>query len=218
MGNDGGSIPKRAELVRVRPRVEKAPVALQREMLAMHCALSGAPLRPPLALCRRGMVYSRSAIEEFLAEGRSRPDFAHIARIEDVKELPRTTSENGWGLSCALSDLPFTGNADFVCLWSCGCLLAAKTITRLGLDSRSLRECPSCAQPVLPGQTITLRKAVSAPASTTLSTRSTALPVKRVKAFSGAAGLCQPSLQGLIAAPRAKRAEELLLGGNARLP
>jgi hypothetical protein len=59
MGNEGGSIPKRSEVVKakkIRKNLERISKARAHAQL---CSLSKEPLRPPTVVCRRGLLYNK---------------------------------------------------------------------------------------------------------------------------------------------------------------
>ena len=54
MGGDGGSIPRRVELVRSRKKKETAEKIAVDAAKWKHCALSQQPLRQPIVACQLG--------------------------------------------------------------------------------------------------------------------------------------------------------------------
>lgn len=54
MGGDGGSIPRREELVRSKQKPQRAERRVVNAALWRHCALTQDPLRPPIVSCRLG--------------------------------------------------------------------------------------------------------------------------------------------------------------------
>jgi hypothetical protein len=71
MGNDGGSIPKRRELVQEAARVPTTAEIkeTQQEQQEYHwstCPLSHQPLKPPIVSDSLGILYNKDAILEFL--------------------------------------------------------------------------------------------------------------------------------------------------------
>jgi len=58
MGNDGGSISKRSEVVKTKKkkvRIDKHIFAQARKL----CSLTKEPLRAPLVVCKRGLIYNK---------------------------------------------------------------------------------------------------------------------------------------------------------------
>ena len=54
MGNDGGSIPRRREVVKQKKKAEKIETADRAKTRATQCVLSQEPLREPMVVCKLG--------------------------------------------------------------------------------------------------------------------------------------------------------------------
>ena len=81
MGNDGGSIPKRSEVVKqkkVHANVDKAAKAKARSTL---CAISKEPLRAPIVACKRGLLYNKEQLIKRLLEKTMPYEFRHIHKL-----------------------------------------------------------------------------------------------------------------------------------------
>ncbi|XP_065379400.1 replication termination factor 2 isoform X1 [Macaca nemestrina] len=91
MGCDGGTIPKRHELVKGPKKVEK--VDKDAELVAQwnYCTLSQEILRRPIVACELGRLYNKDAVIEFLldksAEKALGKAASHIKSIKNVTEL-----------------------------------------------------------------------------------------------------------------------------------
>ncbi|CAO3648306.1 unnamed protein product [Cunninghamella blakesleeana] len=68
MGNDGGSIPRRIELVKEKQKEVKQNPNLQREAAWFYCALSKLPLNPPIVADRLGKLYNQDVIIEYILD------------------------------------------------------------------------------------------------------------------------------------------------------
>ncbi|KZT61856.1 DUF602-domain-containing protein [Calocera cornea HHB12733] len=139
MGNDGGSIPDRRDLVRTKPKAEQADKQNQTRAQWFFCALSKRPLQKPVVACELGKMYNKDAIVEYLLDksiyGDGEKICGHIRSLKDVKTL--TLTPNPSQTLPAGSDLPFPpfvcpltmkemlGSIPFVFLWSCGCVFSA---------------------------------------------------------------------------------------------
>ncbi|KAM5530429.1 hypothetical protein V8D89_015904 [Ganoderma adspersum] len=143
MGNDGGSIPDRRDLVKSKKKAEQADKANQIRAMWFFCALSKRPLQEPIVSCPLGKLYNRDAILEFLLD---RASFGaegevvcgHIRSIKDVKTLKLTPNASKRSPSASSSDTtperaPFVcplnfkemnGSQPFVYLKSCGCVFS----------------------------------------------------------------------------------------------
>ncbi|KAH9990493.1 Rtf2 RING-finger-domain-containing protein [Russula vinacea] len=94
MGNDGGSIPDRRDLVRNKPKAEQADKANQTRARWFFCALSKRPLQEPIVSCDLGKLYNKDAVIEFLLDrsafGDGEEICRHIRSLKDVKTLELT--------------------------------------------------------------------------------------------------------------------------------
>ncbi|CAO3633842.1 unnamed protein product [Cunninghamella echinulata] len=68
MGNDGGSIPRRIELVKEKQKEVKQNPNLQREAAWFYCALSKLPLNLPIVADRLGKLYNQDIIIEYILD------------------------------------------------------------------------------------------------------------------------------------------------------
>jgi len=140
MGNEGGSIPKRSEVVRTK-KIQKNIERVQKARAhAQLCALSKEPLRKPLVICRRGLIYNKESLIKRLIEKNVPTEFRHIRKLskdtrpvtmdeEQVKQDDK--NETNFTLTCALSSTLFSGLAQFYVAWGCGCVLSKQAITEL---------------------------------------------------------------------------------------
>lgn len=112
MGCDGGTIPKRDELVRIKKKPEQVCknfiiivalknknflFALQKDKRAelafkwKHCSIRQLPLEQPIVACGLGRLYSKQSVLEGLLERTTLPETAqHIKSLKDVKCLNLT--------------------------------------------------------------------------------------------------------------------------------
>jgi len=121
MGNDGGSIPRRDELVKQKGKdkvVESKDEALQARWLV--CTLSKEPLRPPVVACGLGNLYNKEEVLKFLIDRQSfgdPPNLAHIRRIKDVQDVTltpiqasaRSKGEASAAFCCPITTYPMNG-------------------------------------------------------------------------------------------------------------
>ncbi|PAA73826.1 hypothetical protein BOX15_Mlig021736g3, partial [Macrostomum lignano] len=184
---DGGSIPKRIELVRSRQKPEQ--VAKEAELAARwrHCQLSQELLNRPIVACHLGRMYNKTAALEFLLDREkygTSGAFEHIRSLRDLRELKladnpegqekaASSSAAGAGaaaasaaspFACPLSGVEMNGRFRFVFPWSCGCALAEKAVDQLlkSAPNRQSLACPSCQQPDAMSDLIVLNPATDA--------------------------------------------------------
>lgn len=151
MGCDGGTIPKRDELVRMKKKPEQVDKNYELNAKWFHCALSEAELRTPIVCCELGNLYNREAVLEYLLDKSSvTTDIAsHIRSLKDVKELKLTTNPafeqksmehadsyldfQASRFICPVVGIEMNGRYKFCFLWKCGCVFS----------ERALKEVPS---------------------------------------------------------------------------
>lgn len=149
MGNDGGSIPDRRDLVRTRPKAEQADKANQTRARWFFCALSKRPLQEPIVSCALGKLYNKDSILEYLLDKTAYGDgeviCGHIRSLKDVEVLrltrnpspnKSTTTESDTikaEFVCPLTFKEMIGSVPFVYLSTCGCVFSQaglKTVSR----------------------------------------------------------------------------------------
>ena len=136
MGNDGGSIPKRSEVVKVKKRDEKASVHLVAKAKAGLCSLTKDSLRKPVGVCKLGLLYNREEVIKKMLEKTMPSAFRHIRKIKDIKEVKATSivnkesdaSQQYVRIVCPLTQTDFTGFNTFFAVWDCGCILSEEAI------------------------------------------------------------------------------------------
>ncbi|KAG8447101.1 hypothetical protein GDO86_014525 [Hymenochirus boettgeri] len=154
MGCDGGTIPKRHELVKGPKKVEK--VDRNAELVArwFYCALSQERLRKPIVACELGRLYNKDAVIEFILD--KSPDkphadsAAHIKNMKNVIEL--NLSDNpAWAgdkgntkgdkyddqcaqFICPVVGLEMNGKHRFCVLLNCGCVFSERALKEIKSD------------------------------------------------------------------------------------
>ncbi|KAJ1823641.1 Replication termination factor 2 [Coemansia sp. RSA 2671] len=138
MGNDGGSIPRRNEMVREKKRDEKADRKNQAIAQNYFCALSKLPLQEPVVGDELGRLYNRQAVLEYLLDRTVYGDghsICDIQSLKDVKTLNLTPNPSKKSSSlgqpaaqfvCPITMKEMNGNSGFEFIWSCGCAFSAQ--------------------------------------------------------------------------------------------
>ncbi|XP_021931361.1 protein RTF2 homolog [Zootermopsis nevadensis] len=141
MGCDGGTIPKRAELVNTK----KKPVKEKDEKNAWlwrTCSLTQLVFEPPVVSCFLGKFYNKCAvIDALLNKSPVLPQ--HIKRLKDIKDLKLTpnpafkpSAEKGdeyidchlAPYICPVVGIEMNGKFRFVFLWGCGCVMSERAL------------------------------------------------------------------------------------------
>ncbi|KAK0043938.1 protein RTF2 [Biomphalaria pfeifferi] len=153
MGCDGGTIPKRDELVRTKKKGEKKDKISELAFKWKHCAISQEALVKPIVACELGRLYNKESILEFLLD-RSKFDVAaqldHLRGLKDVKELNLTdnpekrpkdadkgdsyTDPSISDFICPVVGLEMSGTFKFCFIWSCGCVMSERALKEVKTD------------------------------------------------------------------------------------
>lgn len=152
MGNDGGSIPKRRELVKNAARTPtvselKATILESLSHAWSHCALSDAPLDMETAVSdATGRLYNYEAVLKYLMPSDEPLDLAAltapvmIRSLRDIVKLKFLRRDGKWICPVSLKELgPATRS---VYLVPCGHAFAEVTVTKIDEDL-----CPECSEP-----------------------------------------------------------------------
>ncbi|XP_075966627.1 replication termination factor 2 [Anarhichas minor] len=149
MGCDGGTIPKRHELVKGPKKVEKVDKNAELSAKWKYCALTQEKLRRPIVACDLGRLYNKDSIIEYLldktAERPNAEAVVHIRGIKDIKELNLTDNPewkgercntkgdvyedmHGGMFICPVVGLEINGKHRFCYLQTCGCVFSDRAL------------------------------------------------------------------------------------------
>lgn len=145
MGCDGGTIPRRDELVRIKKKPEKKDKDAELAFRWKHCTIRQLPLQAPVVACGLGRLYSKESVLEGLLDRDTLPESAaHIKNLKDIKNLNLTPNpafnankaEKGdcyvdGGKSpyiCPVIGLEMNGKYKFCFLWTCGCVMSERAL------------------------------------------------------------------------------------------
>uniref|UniRef100_A0A336KEN4 Replication termination factor 2 n=1 Tax=Culicoides sonorensis TaxID=179676 RepID=A0A336KEN4_CULSO len=157
MGCDGGTIPRRDELVRTKKKPEQKDKDAERVFRWKHCALTQQKLQQPIVMDGLGRLYSKQNIIEHLLEKDMPADFQHIKSLKDIKDLNLTpnpafdadkaANENSNDVRnapfiCSLIGLEMSGKFRFVALWTCGCVFSERALKEVKTNVCSICQTP----------------------------------------------------------------------------
>ncbi|XP_073436771.1 replication termination factor 2 isoform X1 [Dendrobates tinctorius] len=154
MGCDGGTIPKRHELVKGPKKVEKIDKNAELVARWYYCTLSQEKLKRPIVTCELGRLYNKEAVIEFLLDkSTDKPhadSAAHIKSIKNVIELnlsdnPAWTGDKGntkgdkyddqrAQFICPVVGLEMNGKHRFCVLRHCGCVFSERALKEIKTD------------------------------------------------------------------------------------
>ncbi|XP_029538488.1 replication termination factor 2-like isoform X3 [Oncorhynchus nerka] len=163
MGCDGGTIPKRHELVKGPKKVEKVDKNAELAARWKYCALSTEKLRRPIVACDLGRLYNKDAVIEYLLDkSADRPNSevaSHLRGIKDIKELNLTDNPAWEGerrntkgdryedmhcamFICPVVGLEMNGKHRFCFLQTCGCVFSDRALKEVKTEI-----CHKCGDP-----------------------------------------------------------------------
>lgn len=154
MGCDGGTIPTRDELVKLKKKPEQRDKDGHRLYKWQHCAITQEPLRKPVVACEMGRLYNKVSVIELLLdkERTNAPaNTEHIERLKDIVELQLTPNPAydanklsvGDGMYndalispwiCPITGLEMNGRFKFIFAFSSGKVIADRAIKVLSKD------------------------------------------------------------------------------------
>uniref|UniRef100_A0A8R1DRJ2 Replication termination factor 2 n=2 Tax=Caenorhabditis japonica TaxID=281687 RepID=A0A8R1DRJ2_CAEJA len=143
MGADGGTIPKRCELVREKKKKEKLDKHVKNATKWRNCQLTQLPLKKPVIACRFGKLYNKEDVINAILNktiGKS-ASASHIKGPRDFVELKLTVNKdfkrgdvkgddyndvNQTEFLCPITNVPMNGMHNFLVNWICGCVYSEK--------------------------------------------------------------------------------------------
>jgi hypothetical protein len=153
MGCDGGTIPTRDELVKLKKKPEQKDKDSSRLYRWQHCAITQEPLKKPVVACEMGRLYNKEAVIELLlnksAERSARNE--HLEKLKDVVELDlsdnpayeadRASVGDGMYVDklvapwiCTVTGLEMNGRFKFVFAWTSGKVVSERAVKILQKD------------------------------------------------------------------------------------
>lgn len=162
MGCDGGSIPKRTELVKTKQSAEKPNPQAVLEAKWNLCALSKEMLQEPIVGCQMGNMYNKISILEYLLKKQEFGDAEfvcpHVKSLKDVKVLKLTQNDVRFHQSnslnqysdeleaaqfvCPVTKKEMNGRSKFCFLLKCGCVVSEAALKSVNSD-----KCMVCNTP-----------------------------------------------------------------------
>jgi hypothetical protein len=82
MGCDGGSIPKRTEIVKEKKKEERPDQKELIRMKSFSCALTKETLRNPVVSCELGYLFNKEAILNQIIERKLPKEYKHIKSLK----------------------------------------------------------------------------------------------------------------------------------------
>lgn len=145
MGCDGGTIPRRDELVKTKQKAEQKDAKSENAFKWKHCAISQQALKQPIVACDLGRLYNKESVIQYLLTRAETPVeiASHIRQLKDVTELKLTanpvfedvetkgTEYVDHGVSpyiCPTTSLEMNGMYKFMFNRTCGCVFSERAL------------------------------------------------------------------------------------------
>lgn len=153
MGCDGGTIPRRDELVRLKKKPEQKDKESEIAAKWKLCAITQEPLQKPIVACELGKLYKKDSVIELLLdrskfEGAS--NFDHIRGLKDLKELQLSDNPDFKGTLdkkgdsvdrqaaeyiCPVTGIEMSGKHKFIYLYDCGCVFSERAMKEVKTET-----------------------------------------------------------------------------------
>ncbi|KAI2806300.1 Protein RTF2 [Blomia tropicalis] len=159
MGCDGGTIPRRDELVRTKKKKEEKDKKADIVAKWKYCAISSNKLTKPIVSCELGRLYNKDAVIEYLLNKES-PNSSLISHIRNLKDIvtlgltlkqdykekdtagDKETDLQDSKYVCPIVGLEMNGMYKFFYIRTCGCVLSERAIKEVKTDN-----CLVCNKP-----------------------------------------------------------------------
>lgn len=159
MGNDGGSIAIRRDLVKTKKPKKKVESLRTSQLKSSICSLTKQPLSSHLMACRKGYIFNADAILNALCNKTVPKEFSHIGKLKHLKALvfeKNRDEKSEFPIVCPIAKVDYNGIHNFILLWDCGHVFSEKAFNML--DSKTQKKCPVCQKPFQSEQVIYLNK------------------------------------------------------------
>lgn len=129
MGNDGGSIPKRDDLIKIK---KEQRIVNNLEILKERfksCSFNNEPFKKPIVICRRGFLFNKETLYEAIIKKNLPKELSYLKKMKDTREIKfmfNSDKNSDYRICCPVSGKTVNGINHFVCVWSCGCLILEK--------------------------------------------------------------------------------------------
>mgnify|MGYP002790088810 CR=1 FL=1 len=114
MGNDGGFISKRIEMIKYKK--------IKRRYVRKYdgsCDLTRNNLKNPCCFCKKGYIFNKMDLLKSMIDGelKSKPKFKHIKSLKDIRDInekcilkSKQVEDNKITLQCPITFKEFNGN------------------------------------------------------------------------------------------------------------
>ncbi len=154
MGCDGGSIPRRAEMVKTKAKTEQIDDSEVLKTQWTCCFISKKPLERPIVACKLGRLYNKESVVMFLLK-KQETDPALSSELSHIKSLKslincnlkssseaesRAEAKGSDYFVCPLTGREMNGKSKFYVAKTCGCAISDQAINQFP-DTKSCLVC-----------------------------------------------------------------------------
>lgn len=137
MGCDGGSIPKRSEMVKTKGKAESVNEADGLKTQWTCCFISKKPLEKPVVACKLGRLYNKESVVMYLLN-KDEVDPALANELGHLKSLKGSLincnnlrkEDTSDYFSCPVTGREMNGKSHFYVTKSCGCVISEQAINQ----------------------------------------------------------------------------------------
>jgi hypothetical protein len=168
-GNDGGSIPTRGEMVKIKKHTKRSDSAISRRLRWITCAITRQPLVQPIVADALGNIFNKEALIKSLIEKTISPRYNHIRSLKQIYDVNFTFNpkydpalpvhvgveieEFESPFECPITALPANGQHSFSLIIKCGHVFSDKGLQQIDLQNAY---CFVCQKPFSRGDILQL--------------------------------------------------------------
>lgn len=138
MGCDGGSIPRRSEMVKTKGKSESVNESDGLKTQWTCCFISKKPLERPVVACKLGRLYNKESVVMFLLNRDGEVDPTLASELSHLKSLKGSfincnslrKEESSEYFVCPVTGREMNGKSRFYVTKSCGCVLSEQAINQ----------------------------------------------------------------------------------------
>lgn len=138
MGCDGGSIPRRSEMVKTKGKTESIDESERLKTQWTCCFISKKPLERPIVVCKLGRLYNKESVVMYLLnkdeyDSTLRNELSHLKSLKNsviTCNLKDSSSESSNYFVCPLTGREMNGKSKFYATKTCGCVISEQAINQ----------------------------------------------------------------------------------------
>lgn len=135
MGCDGGSIPRRAEMVKTKGKTETIDESEILKTQWTCCFISKKPLEKPVVACKLGRLYNKESVVMYLldkdgVEPALAAELSHLKSLKSSLINCNNLCKSSEYFSCPVTGREMNGKSKFYVTKTCGCIISEQAINQ----------------------------------------------------------------------------------------